>query len=943
MANITSIKINGIELQEYIVPVHLSYAINGEKNGGGFEFFNDVMEPYPAFTKCQIDINGESTYWYIQDEVVKETPHMQCKHIITLIDPIQRLQGYYMPNLMFTQPLQSDLAAEDDYYNYLNAIQRVFAVVPLRTSDNNNPTFFVDYHLGSRLQKIRFPESFPFQKNLLEFLLQIGRNIAAVPYMIGYNTVSFRFLDDDVNQIENIPYENYRAVKKSDQYCTNIDTTLENLIPENDMSQGSIVYPSENGWISFRTKDVVKMTEESKVIELPYPIHKLIEVKCKSEYLGNYYIIDLTKYCIEGRLYNLLNETDKLLNLYYNYGGNFIQGFFYNAKVGGYFSDKSTTFKEIVKKALQEQLNIVTGIGYTDTFYDKFVENSTFQIKYIPLTKNLRVQIERQKDDDFNMKYSFAANQTDNLISSQSFGRFLRQNIERIGKELKVYTAVYNDYQIVPKVGSKYGDYYLVETNNLIWNNIIESQLIFSKDYSAVSERFGLNSIPRFTELPADGMTSSRSDVYKEHCTISKTNNFGVNNLSNNSLAAAFFIGVLCPIAKIGMFENEMFLFEDFSTKINACIVETYKKNSAKIQSADKGLLLPIISNALGNSLIFNFRFKDNYSAGRQIKEGTTNECIDVNYNEKFADGRTLGRFEYLKATYINNFKVAMMPIEHSRLLPELSLSTYNNGGIWMLNKLIYKKDASEVPSITYQLNINTDKDIILGDAFTQKNFLINNNDFKYVLIDSQNRYFYSVTTKTFYQDVNGNYLRNNDGYYYIHYDSRRYSILTNNKGVYDDEFKLKQAHPTADNESYAYVFRTNTIWCWDGSDWYDTGNAYGQYYKNSNGAYLRVSKDARLVKLINRINKNHAGKLTYDAVSTVVNEVPGFTCAGGDSSNPTYICFGYNSDPSNPPTISEEYQAWAIVDESDNLIIGGNYRTLLPIYFNFSKEIYEE
>ena len=65
--------------------------------------------------------------------------------------------------------------------------------------------------------------------------------------MKTWNTVSFIFLEDDDNLIDDVAYSNLTIEKDISQYCTNIDTT-NNLIGEGDGSSAAVVYPSDDTW-----------------------------------------------------------------------------------------------------------------------------------------------------------------------------------------------------------------------------------------------------------------------------------------------------------------------------------------------------------------------------------------------------------------------------------------------------------------------------------------------------------------------------------------------------------------------------------------------------------------------------------------------------------------------------------------------------------------------
>ena len=67
--------------------------------------------------------------------------------------------------------------------------------------------------------------------------------------------------------------------KTAEQYCTNIDITLNNVIAENDDKQGAIVEPSPTGFMFYRDETQIqyKSNDETLTLTLQKPIHKKIK------------------------------------------------------------------------------------------------------------------------------------------------------------------------------------------------------------------------------------------------------------------------------------------------------------------------------------------------------------------------------------------------------------------------------------------------------------------------------------------------------------------------------------------------------------------------------------------------------------------------------------------------------------------------------------------
>lgn len=883
-----------------VYPVHLSKTINGDKNGGGFEVYNMIKDPLPAYTKCEITINGETSFWYLEDEVVQNKAIQEkFKHIISLIDPLQRLQGFYMADLKFTQPLQRSLVSKSDIYTYKTAIERVFAVTPLRVSNpgmKTDPLFKLDPDIEDRLDAIEFPESFPRGKNLLEFVFQVGSYLAAVPYMKDYNTLSFTFLNDENEGIDvtSFKYENYRARKKASSYCTDIDTTMDNIMPESDASQASIVEPINYGWMTIRPINATRLEDDNWGLELKYGIKEIKSIQLS--FHDNYHTIDIVSRVLESAKYHLLDVEEKQKYLYYELGKNTIEGIRYNYKILGYWSSK-TAIKQIVLDLYFEQFGLHLNPIIDGILTEREIK---YRVEYIPYTDNVRAKIVRNNNSDYSLEHSFCANQTDSIISSQAYGKYLQNHIERLGQEERVYVTAYAKFEDIPKIGQYLQEnnekYYLTSLNINIEGGFIITEQVFNKNYEAVSEKIGLNAVPRQFELRKGNI---RSDVYTEFCELSYTFDHESTCFDGKQL----LLGVLSDWKhQQGAVLAE--LLEIFRTKITTVIGQTYKSenSSMPLEAQWPHFLLPAISNAFGKSLLFNTKFPGPFSVGRYIEGSTittTNDACNLPYTEKLDSGVNLGRFTSIVIDFYNIFNKEI-DLQDAEKLPIISVNEYDPwwGGLDSLslihiNNLIYYKNGDEIPSITYQLQIDSaDKDIIVGERFLQGNPLVTNYEREYIEIAEENKYLRIYGT--YGQYSGGSYLKVGEGYYLIR-EGRRYSY-----------------------------------------------NEYtSEWEQNNEGNYLAVSRDIRFVYLTNKII---SGAIKPIGPNKVINLNVNATETDMDPETGNWLPnIWFGDDISQVPEFDNSSEigthvGWAILDEQDRIILGCNKQDFNPIYVNFKR-----
>jgi hypothetical protein len=150
---------------------------------------------------------------------------------------------------------------------------------------------------------------------------------------------------------------------------------------------------------------------------------------------------------------------------------------------------------------------------------------------------------------------------------------------------------------------------------------------------------------------------------------------------------------------------------------------------------------LPVVSTAMGNSMLFSFRFEDNYSAGQQsvykndIWNGSGNDNVNGYWGNYVPYCDYYGRFYWLTA----NFYAGAVRYNNTDAL-KLPQGSVSGSVPVSINDWKYRKDSREIPSITYELTAVTDiEDLIIGSALMKNCKLVNDNPSDYEL-----RGFYS-------------------------------------------------------------------------------------------------------------------------------------------------------------------------------------------------------
>lgn len=279
---------NAWVVQDWIYPVVLNKTLDESLDNGAFTIYGSTQKAlFPNFTKCKIvlsDMTGEAVtytetrYYYANDDAKqsKFVPPYTYNHTITLIEPTKILEKYIICGQGTSQPI----AAEKDIKYIDGEIDRLLAANPTRRTTDTQ-LFVLDESLRTKLH-IKSPEfRWTCKMTLFECLHEVGKYIGAMPRLIPlasddkvYNTVSFEYFGEIEDNITELEFSGYAVEQDENQYCTELETYVENCIEDGDTI---VTYPAPNAWITARS-DELAPTEENIYIPTPTPIERVKRV-----------------------------------------------------------------------------------------------------------------------------------------------------------------------------------------------------------------------------------------------------------------------------------------------------------------------------------------------------------------------------------------------------------------------------------------------------------------------------------------------------------------------------------------------------------------------------------------------------------------------------------------------------------------------------------------
>lgn len=363
----------------------------------------------------------------------------------------------------------------------------------------------------ARLKTSKMYETIFEQKNLWEILLQIGYYLHAIPYLEFADDGSDRFVLKfeqlgvaTVKADESIKLTVFNSRNLSD-YFTQYDSYLTNLFsPQNVVEE----------WLTPKTSDSSYLVSNNTAeLQTKYPISEIDEF---------YIIYNGITYnalsCIyEKSIYEVLTGEDpeqiypaKGNSLYYTLGSNKIEGL-------SYVASSVNNDRLMALKYIMQRLCGVSSSVWTQNFT---FNNLRFRIKY-RTQDSLRLTQFRPDLEDFMKNSSYEHyphheqfyGQQDKIIDSERFSANLW------GKLIRVGNAVYQRQEYCPTGNEKTsGDlvmingepYYVSETENEYYPDIILQKVTYSKNFNQLSQIVTIPSEPRFYEV------SERSKVRRE-------------------------------------------------------------------------------------------------------------------------------------------------------------------------------------------------------------------------------------------------------------------------------------------------------------------------------------------------------------------------------------------------------------------------------------------
>lgn len=594
-------------------------------------------------------------------------------------------------------------------------------------AEGEKPRFHLNAEQAEQFDKIEMPEVHFTNCTLREALQTVGSVVHGEPRLRG-NEIIFDMYGS--SERSGVPIRTYGGKTYSQTIegaVTAVDSTVDNLVSTMGYAKGVTVDPYAGGYKTVRTETLyARIQDDNMLIQVSNGINRVI--KLEASYAGKFTDIDITPYVFEESEYTRMSAytelypSSRVFALYYTTGGTTIQGL--NYKIPKATGEAYGDF------AILRILKAETG---NDSLNLKPYPLLAFRVTYESIT-SARVKQSKQYTES-PLPTEIAYNQGQNLIESGYFGENLKGVVARLGNVDKVITIIKRGLPKIPKVGTLYDDdYYISAVAVEVMPFYTKITLALSKDFNRYSDFVGVNSQRRFFEV-SEKQAYDSFIHYRDYVVIGDKQNV----TRGADVSAKEVVKIFNPTD---------------GTAVSYVQATSYEKDNTEIAQ----VVLPVKALPLGNSAVFTFKYKDNYSAGDQAVYHSSDEVTGY-----FQQGTQYKNFYgYIDNLSLGYYDKGLTPssVDDQNNVALSLPEKYGSGRVklpigenlkFTLAHLQVSIGPTEIPTFTYQIDfVSNRKDIVIGSGLARNLPLIagaqtNNSAKLYVLPSRLNKFAQKV------------------------------------------------------------------------------------------------------------------------------------------------------------------------------------------------------
>ena len=609
---------------------------------------------------------------------------------------------YYVVTLRETSDLKS--------ITITDVVNRLLAICETKRV-GETPRFVFNAEQAEKYSNVLAPEFSITKSTLREALKQVGSYIHAEPRLVG-NTIYFDDLGGTTYAKLPTKYTTYTSTQDIEQFCSEIDCNVDNMVNIDDEQSGTIIEPFLSGLKTTRTDiQTVDIRDTTAFIETTKPIEKIIKVEFGFLNGNTDGYKDITPYIYEQSEYSVLSSYSEIFpyskayGLYYKQGEKNIYGLnFENAEAG------PAVFRNF---AIINILNRVYNTS-VDAVANPLAKMQ-FRVTYIPVISS-RIKQRKPYLNATKRKSVLAYNASANKVDTDYYGENLKGAVARLGNIEKTLTYCVKTLAEVPKAGMLFDkDYYISAVKTEILPNYIRFTIGLSKDFNRWNEYVGINNNQRFYEV-SEKQSVERYIVYEDYLIVGDSVAIE-NNEYDRAIGTEYFMN---------------WIYSNDNYPVTAIAITAYDKKNNKIGTNT----LPCISFALGNSAVYQVSYLDNFGAGTYVQQYVDNA---LGFQSENAYGDAYGNIERIKVDGYysplenapSNFDEAVdVGSQVPNITPTLTVGTTDARAFTTGNAdIIIKKDSREIIHFAYQIHCVTNKENIIVGSGLPKRLSVSNNE----------------------------------------------------------------------------------------------------------------------------------------------------------------------------------------------------------------------
>ena len=582
--------------------------------------------------------------------------------------------------------------------------------------EGETPRFVFNNTQAQKYSKIFAPEFTMTQCTLREQLKVIGGHIQAEARLGGYDEngiyqENMIFFDEyggaEQSNLANQPYINKIYSQDISQYCTDVQTNVSNLVNSLNYAQGVVIDPYKDADRTLRTDTInLKLSESTSKVYTQLPIYKVTKVECgmyKADKSGYQIpLTDITPYVYESYEYSSVLSSyegtypySKSFAIYYTQGQKGLDGLFFKSEnpLGQYWAEYS----------IVNILNEVTGGNWKDAITKDF-PLLTFRISYIPMYE-AKFSHNKQLVISGDKKFTQIYNQGENVVETTYYGEHIKGVAQRLGNVEQTRTYIFKDIDLIPKVAQCIDDYVISSVSTEIQYGYIKCTVALSKDFNRISQYVGINSNKRIAEV-SEKQAYKRDVLIKDYVVVGNREENDAWAITDTKFAVNSF-----DIA-----------YENQTPPITCALCLGRTKNNDLL----KIIRLPVVSSAFGNSMVFSWQYKDNYSAGERVAPFDYEEDDKSKVAYWQTDVPYCDYYGRIWKYHFRLFNDADFSPEQA-FTPETKVGISTNP-VFDMGEKFYKmrKDSREIPTFNYEIEFVTNRnDLIIGSALASSNGIV--------------------------------------------------------------------------------------------------------------------------------------------------------------------------------------------------------------------------